>query len=222
MRRHLVNHYAESERPRLSTAGEDAKRAGLRIEEILELDGADTLNLRPASDHLVFRRGPMPDSSPGVTLLIKTCLMEWRAIERPAHHQIRQLEGPVPFVEKVIVADPFGGPFSRQYDCPDSEAHHTAMNSLLNDGVVDRVIYAPSEPEIVRDTYRSVLPISNELQNGRFALPWHRAFDQLIASGHHRSYRGGNPGEAVSEYDCEQVQSRVEVRRDNVTDLSKW
>ena len=56
--------------------------AGLLIEEVLELDGADTVNLGPASDHLIFRLRPTPDQSPIVSLLIKTCLMEWRTIER--------------------------------------------------------------------------------------------------------------------------------------------
>lgn len=271
--------------------------AGLLIEEVLELDGADTVNLGPASDHLIFRLRPMPAQSPRVSLLIKTCLMEWRTIERMVRHQVGQLEGPARFAEKVVVVDTFGGPFLRQYEDPNTKAHRAAMDRLLEDGVVDRVVYAPSDPEVIRDTYRkwfgvesdethsangqqlfatlfgfdacagdyvlqldsdllisrrdcahdylndmvgvlrgdpkalfvplsicrseraaytyegrngdwrvevrgslfdhvrlqATLPIPNELENGRFALPWHRAFDRLIASGRYRSYRGGDP-----------------------------
>ena len=271
--------------------------AKLLIEQVLELDGSDTVNLRPASDHLIFKLRPMPNQSPRVSLLIKTCLMEWRAIERLVRHQVGQLEEPTGFVEKVVVVDTFDGPFPRQYDYPDPEAHRAAMNRLLEDGVVDRVVYAPSDPDIIRDAYRrwfgvetdethsingqqifatlfgfeacagdyalqldsdllisrrdrshdylndmvnvlrsdpkalfapmsiykseqtaytyqgdngawrveargclfdierlqAVLPIPNDLENGRFALPWHRAFDRFIASGEYRSYRGGNP-----------------------------
>ncbi len=36
----------------------------------------------------------------------------------------------------------------------------------------------------------ATLPIANRL-DGRFALPWHRAFDDLILSTKYRSYRGG-------------------------------
>ena len=276
-------------------------KAGLRIERTIELDGTDTRNLRPASDTLVFRLSPAPLTRPRVSLLIKTCLMEWRIIERLVRHQVKQLEYPVEFTEKVIIVDPFEGPFLRQYDSPNAEAHRAAMERLVEDGVVDRVIYAPRDGETIRATYRrwfgaesdethsangqqlfatlfgfqectgdyvlqldsdmlirrmdpshdylreivdvfthdpnalfvplsiynpvslpytsegpagdrrvevrgclfyrqrlkSVLPISNELDNGRFAMAWHRAFDRFISSTDYHSYRGGDPRTAT-------------------------
>ena len=279
--------------------------AGLHVEEVIELDGTDSGYLRPASEHLVFRLSSSTaiasaDSGPRVSLLIKTCLMEWRAIERLVRHQMGQLAGPTRFVEGVIVVDPSMGPFARQYDHPDPVAHRAAMERLVADGIVNRVVYAPEEPETVRATYmkwfgvesdethsvdgqqifatlygfdsctgdyvlqldsdlliaraherhdylgemvevlckdpnalfvplsicrslpqpytsegprgdwrvevrgclfdrqrlQSVLPVPNELEDGRFALAWHRAFDRFIASGEHRSYRGGDPATA--------------------------
>ena len=267
-------------------------KAGLAIREVRELDGTDTQAILPASEHLVFRLSPLGRSR--VSLLIKTCTAEWRLIERLVRHKVRQLEGPLGFAEKVVVVDPHGGPFLRQYDDPDPEAHRAAMERLLHDGVVDRVIYAPTDPKVIRSTYRkwfgvesvethsangqqlfatlfgfdscigdyvlqmdsdllvvrtdwnhsylaemedvmrrdpkalfvslgicraetvpyttqgpdgdwrvevrgclydrqrleSVLPVSNELENGRFTLAWHRAFDRFIGSYH--SYRGGS------------------------------
>ncbi len=130
------------------------RKAGLRIERILELDGMDTRELLPASDHLVFKLVPMPANGPKVSLLIKTCLMEWCMIERMVRHQVEQLEEPVGFMEKVVVVDPTEGPFSRQYDNPNPAEHRAAMERLLNDGVVDKVIYAPRQPDVIRDTYR--------------------------------------------------------------------
>ena len=88
--------------------------AGLRVNGILEFDGADTEDLLPASDRLVFRLAPMSSNTPQVSVLIKTCLMEWRIIERLVRHQVRQLEEPLGFFEKVVVVDPSDGPFSRQ------------------------------------------------------------------------------------------------------------
>lgn len=129
-------------------------KAGLRIERTLELDGTDTRYLRPASDTLVFQLSAAPTDRPPVSLLIKTCLMEWRIIERLVRHQVKQLEHPGGFAEKVVVVDPFEGPFLRQYENSNAEAHHAAMERLLADGVVDRVIYAPSDSETVRATYR--------------------------------------------------------------------
>ena len=84
------------------------------VDGVLELEGTDTRSLRPGSDHLVFRLSPSPEHAPRVSLLIKTCLMEWRIIERLVRHQVGQLEGPVGFAEKIIVVDPSEGPFSRQ------------------------------------------------------------------------------------------------------------
>ena len=129
-------------------------KVGLLVDEVLELEGTDTRSLRPASDHLVFMLSPSPEPAPRVSLLIKTCLMEWRIIERLVRHQVGQLEVPVGFLEKTVVVDPYEGPFTRQYEEPDADAHRAAMDRLIKDGVVDRVVYAPREPEIVRQTYR--------------------------------------------------------------------
>ena len=138
----------------LSTYRRAFTKAGLRIAAIRELDGADTSELRPASDHLVFELRPVSVRGPSVSLLIKTCYMEWRTIERFVRHQIGQLEEPTRLAEKVVIVDPSSGPFLRQYDEPDAEAHRSAMERLLRDGVVDRVIYAPEDPAKIRDTYR--------------------------------------------------------------------
>lgn len=127
-------------------------KAGLAVREVREFDGVDTTAVLPASDHLVFRLAPLAPS--GVSLLIKTCFAEWRLIERLVRHMVRQLEGPRMFAEKVIVVDSHKGPFLRQYDHPDRKAHRAAMERLLCDGVVDRVVYAPDDPEVIRSTYK--------------------------------------------------------------------
>ena len=272
-------------------------RAGFGVDEVIELEGADVRNLLPASDHLVFRLTPLPVPVPGVSLLIKTCHMEWRTIERQVRHLVGQLESPLQFLEKVVVVDPWAGPFARQYDRPDAEAHQEALARLLGDGVIDRVVLAPTDPDIIRATYlkwfgaeateshsangqqlfatlhgfdacsgdyvlqvdsdllilrsdpnhdylgemvdvlrndpgalfvplgisgseripythegpqgdwrvesrgclfdrerlQSVFPVANHVEDGRFALPWHRAFDRFVADTDYRSYRGGDP-----------------------------
>ena len=57
----------------------------------------------------------------------------------------------------------------------------------------------------------SVLPVPNELADGRFALAWHRAFDRLILSSHFRNYRGGDPRTAF-----------IHVPNDRKTDVDEW
>ena len=128
-------------------------RAGFVINGIVELEGSDTTTLRPASDHLLFSLIPLPAPTPRISLLIKTCLMEWKYIERMVRHQIDQLEKPVGFVEKIVVVDPSEGPFVRQYEQPNAELHSAAMNRLVEDGIVDRVVYAPDDPETIRNTF---------------------------------------------------------------------
>ena len=289
--------------------------AGFRIEEVVELDGTDTGHLLPASDHLVFRLIPQPVAGCKVSLLIKTCLMEWRMIEPLVRHLVGQLETPSRFIEKVIVVDPSEGPFLRQHDRVDTEAHRRAMDRLLADGVVDRVVYASDDPEVIRATYlkwfgdestethsvsgqqlfatlfgfdscsgdyvlqvdsdlliarndathdylsemvdilrgdsralfvplsicgpdavpyshegpngdwrvevrgclfdrkrlQSVLPVANDLEQGRFVLAWHRAFDQFIAGTDYRSYRGGDPSTAF-----------IHVPNERKADIEGW
>ena len=74
--------------------------AGFHVDTVIELDGTDTGALLPSSDHLVFRLKPVPMDGPKVSLLIKTCVMEWRTIERQVRHLADQLETPLRFVER--------------------------------------------------------------------------------------------------------------------------
>ena len=126
-------------------------KVGLSVRDARELAGTDTRALLPASEHLVFRLCPM--SASNVSLLIKTCLPEWRVIERLVRHQVRQLEGPATFAEKVVVVDPSEGPFLRQYAPTNAKAHRAAMERLLRDGVVDKVVYAQPDKDTMHSTY---------------------------------------------------------------------
>ena len=137
-----------------STYRQAFSNAGFRVDGVAEFDGADTSALLPSSDHLVFRLKPAPMYGARVSLLIKTCVMEWRTIGRQVRHLVENLERPVRFAEKVVVVDSYQGPFARQYDEADPDSHKTAMELLLADGVVDRVVYAPDDQTVIEATYR--------------------------------------------------------------------
>ena len=62
-----------------------------------------------------------------------------------------------------------------------------------------------------RDRLQSALPVSNQLEQGQFALAWHRAFDRFIASTDYHSYRGGDPGTAF-----------IHVPNERKTDPDEW
>ena len=128
-------------------------KAGLRAEEIVELPATDCANLLPASDYIVFRLAPAAPA-PSVSLMIKTCYMEWRIAERLVRHQVAQLEKSFAFAEKVIVVDASEGPFIRQYEDANPRAHGDAVRRLLEDGVADRAVYVPDDPRTMRGVYR--------------------------------------------------------------------
>lgn len=128
-------------------------RAGLVAKQARETQGTDA-RLWPASDFLVFDLRPAPVARARVSLLIKTCCMEWRAIEQLVRHKTRQLAVPGGFLETLVIVDSRRDGFLRQYDAADPAAHQAAMRRLLDDGVVDKVIHAPEDAATVAATYR--------------------------------------------------------------------
>ena len=184
-------------------------KAGLFVLEARESDGTDTLSVLPASEHLVFRLSPAPSDGLRVSLLIKTCLMEWQTIERLVRHQVGQLEGPRGFVERIVVVDPSEGPFPRQYDRPDAKAHRAAMERLLEDGVVDRVVYAPTDPKIIRSTYRrwfGAESVNTHSDNGQQLFATLFGFDSCS-------------GDYVLQLDCDLLISRTDRRHDYLSEM---
>lgn len=129
-------------------------RAGLVVENVRETQGADAVRFWPRSNFLVFDLRPAPVAHPRVSLLIKTCYMEWRTIERLVRHKARQLTVPGGFLETVVIVDSRRDGFLRQYEAADPAAHRDAMRRLLDDGVVDKVIYAPEDAATIAATYR--------------------------------------------------------------------
>ena len=92
------------------------------IEDLPELEGAFLLrhDVGPEAPELTppigaRAKGPAMD----VTLMIKTCLMEWATIEFQVEHLVKQLEGPSRFHETLVVSDWNLGPFARGYDKAD-------------------------------------------------------------------------------------------------------
>lgn len=128
-------------------------RAGLTVEQARETQGTDA-RLWPASEFLVFDLRPVPAARARVSLLIKTCCMEWRTIERLVRHKARQLAVPGGFFETIVIVDSRRDGFLRQYDAADPAAHQAAMRRLLDDGVVDKVIHAPEDAAAITATHR--------------------------------------------------------------------
>jgi hypothetical protein len=85
-----------------------------------------------------------------ITLLIRTCQMEWATIEFQVEHLVKQLEGNRRFKEVAVVCDANVGPFTRQYDRADPKAQKQSLQRLLDRGIVDRVLWAPDDADTLR------------------------------------------------------------------------
>ena len=77
------------------------------------------------------------------TLLVKACAMDAETLIEQLVHLVGHLERPRAFAEKVLLLDPFRGPFLRQHHPGDYDALLAAAEEARRRGVVDRVLVAP-------------------------------------------------------------------------------
>lgn len=146
-------------------------RCGFSIVQIEEVRSTDLQRLCPSSDFLICRLRPlkMPGAK-GVSLLIRAGAMEWQTIDFQIRHIVHQLQGPQSFLEKVVVIDNYEGPFSRQYNEANPEQFREKLEVLLREGVIDRIIVAPTDPAVIEATYRKWFEVgyrSPRCENGQ-------------------------------------------------------
>lgn len=131
-----------------------AERMGLRTDVgLAALDGFDAFYRDLLTQHAerqwsaahvpeVPARLPPAD----VTLLVKACAMDAGSLSRQLAHLVGHLEWPRRFAERVLLVDPFRGPFLRAYAPGEYEALRAAADAALRDGLIDRVLVAPDDP----------------------------------------------------------------------------
>lgn len=90
------------------------------------------------------------EGCPEVTLLIKACAMDARYAREQIVHIVDQLSAPRAFAERVLLVDPYTGPFLRQHDAGDLKGLLETARKLVEAGVLDRVIVGPSEEGEIR------------------------------------------------------------------------
>lgn len=133
-----------------------AHKADLEIEETIEVPSVDIGRLSPSSDQilLVFHPIQKPKQNKAVSLMIKASAMEWETIEKQVRHIVSQLEGPQEFLEKILVTDRTIEGFARQYATADLQKFNQALQKLLEDHVIDRVVLAPTGENEIKGVYR--------------------------------------------------------------------
>lgn len=89
---------------------------------------------------------PLQSLSARVSLLIKTCPQDEQTIDVSIRHLVRQLSSPNPFCEVVVSVDLRTDQFIRQY-YKDGTVEGTMgkLQTLLEEGIVDRIISLPGE-----------------------------------------------------------------------------
>lgn len=81
-----------------------------------------------------------------VTLLIKTCAMDSETLIPQVRSIVHQLETPRCFHERILMVDPYRGPFLRQHTTGDYEDLIAKAACLKAAGVIDRILIAPTDP----------------------------------------------------------------------------
>lgn len=132
-----------------------AHKAGLELEEIIKVPSTDAERLSPSSDQALLLLCPLikPKPTRTTSLMIKASAMEWQTIEKQVRHIVSQLEGPQQFLEKVLITDTATEGFARQYAKANQEKFQQALQKLLDEHVINRVISAPNDPEEIKKVY---------------------------------------------------------------------
>jgi hypothetical protein len=107
------------------------------------------------STHLPDATVPLQLPLRHVSLLIKSSPIEWETIEFQIRHIVKQLNIPKQFNEVIVLTDDHKGPFLRQYAEPDYEKQINILYKLKDEGLIDRIIIAPSDEVSVRTTYEN-------------------------------------------------------------------
>jgi SAM-dependent methyltransferase len=122
---------------------DEMKKAGFKASEFSESTGASFQDISPGSEFIMIRAMAIeiPEEY-DVSLMIKASAMDWRSIGFQARHIVKQLEGPEKFKEKFIVTDSNETKFARQYGTADVASFKHEMQCLIDDGIIDKVVYA--------------------------------------------------------------------------------
>ena len=137
--------------------------------------------------HRCWNAAPRPPQTQlvphdNVTLLIKACAMDARYARHQVLHIVDQLCGPARLHARVVVIDPYEGPFTRQHDVGDLPRLLEICAALLEEGWIDEVWRAPLDPTTVSEVHARWFDIPCPLARTEIGVPvapqlW--AFDQI-------------------------------------------
>lgn len=125
-----------------------------QVEALSALAGFDAFygelirSLHPACLLGAAEAVPISESSahPDVTLLIKCCPQDARSAHLQVQHLVSELGMRARFAKKVLLIDPFEGPYLRQFAEGDLSLLRVSASQLHQSGLIDEVWVAPTDP----------------------------------------------------------------------------
>ena len=126
-------------------------------------------------------RQPPPRRS-DVTLLLKACAMDVRDFRAQAVHLVDQLTRPRDFARRLLLVDPYRGPFLRQHAAGDLDRILAEAGELVEQGLIDEVLVGPTDPDEVLHVNRRWFGVAANHTHSADGVPvtpqvW--AFDQV-------------------------------------------
>lgn len=161
------------------------QRNGLEIENIIECDGVNTDTLLSIGEHLILdcKLVSKPGKIDDCSLLIKTNPMESNRIYDCIKHIVNSLEKNVQFKKRLIVADISQcADRTRKYAEDDIRILKAELQRALNNGLIDKIYYAPQDESFIRNIYRQYFYLENvnpHSSNGQGLFATLYAFDQI-------------------------------------------
>ncbi len=98
---------------------------------------------------------PVPRRHADVSLLIKACAMDAAYARDQIIHIVDQLVGPHDFADRALLVDTHTGSFLRQHAPGNLDSLLAVGRELVECGVLDRVLIAPSDSETLRQINRA-------------------------------------------------------------------
>lgn len=128
--------------------------------------------------HAAIRRSVASD----VTLLVKTCAMDFEYLEAQAIHIVEQLIRPRDYSERILLIDCFRGPFLRAHGPGDFDRVVEIAKILVGRGYFDRFIVSPDSRAEIRRVNDRWFSLDCEQTHSSRGVPvtsqlW--AFDQV-------------------------------------------
>ena len=113
-------------------------------------------SLHPECELQLHEKSPLPTppDHEDVTLLIKCCPQDAKSVDAQVRHLVSELRIRARFCKTILLADPFEGPYLRQYDKGSLSLLRSSVDRLQAAGWVDEVWWAETAPDVIADINR--------------------------------------------------------------------